>query len=67
MEGVDNVKEYYFEMILCYEGLGHILVKANDVIEAGTIVIEALTERGYFVSENDITEIRRTEITKVIE
>lgn len=59
--------EYYFEVIIDYKPMSHILVKAGDVIEAGYAVIAVLTERGHMVTYNDILEINRTKITKVIE
>jgi hypothetical protein len=59
--------EYYFEVITDDKSLGHILVKARDIIEAGNIAIEVLSERGYFTPKDEIIEINRTEITYVIE
>ena len=59
--------EYYFEVVTDIRGMDHVLVKARDVIEAGKIVVEVLSERGYMASDESIVEITRTNITKVIE
>ena len=59
--------EYYFEVIIDYKPLDHVLVKARDAIEAGKTAIEVLSERGHMVTEGDILEINRTKIIKVIE
>jgi hypothetical protein len=58
--------EYYFEVITDDKSLGHILIKAKDVIEAGKAAVEVLSERGYFTPEDEIIEIHRTKITYVI-
>ena len=57
--------EYYFEVFLA--GVGStILVKAKDVIEAGRTV-QSYYEELIEVRNIEISEIHRTNITKVIE
>lgn len=56
---------YYFEVVL-HNDPNHILVRARDVIEAGQKVAMMLQEQGYFVCEEQIVEITRTNIKTII-
>lgn len=59
--------EYYFEVFTSVRERDHMLVKARDVIEAGTKAANELAKFGYITCERWITEIKRINTTYIID
>lgn len=59
--------EYYFEVFTNVRESDHMLVKARDVIEAGTKAANELASLGYINCEKWIMEIKRINTVHIID